>query len=81
MSWVKTYEPWNAVIFAAFLCLSTVFFSGAFLCFLPMCFVMQARAVWNLRQQVAELECRLDDRDRPTGQAAASLPTGQIFPN
>ncbi len=87
MRWVKKYEPWNAVVFAAFLCIVTAFFSGnppwlgAFLSFLPMCFVFEATAVWNLRKQVAELQRRLDERDPPSGQVGGGSALDKIFSN
>jgi hypothetical protein len=43
-----------------------------FLCFVPMCFYFNAEEVASLRKQIDELQRRLDERDRASGQVSAS---------
>jgi hypothetical protein len=76
--WPERLSPWRSFAFAV--CLSAITLWGgwrelgaltAFLCFLPMCFCVVAEEIAKLRKQVNELQRRLDERDRLSGQASA----------
>ena len=75
--WPTRLSPWRPFGFAVFLSAITLWASwresgtlSAFLCFLPMCFYFTAEEIAKLRKQVNDLQRRLDEGDRPPGQAA-----------
>jgi hypothetical protein len=78
--WPERLSPWRSAFFATCLCAITLWASwrdsastmplAVLLCFLPMCFYINAEEVAKLQKRVNELQRRLDERDHRSGQAA-----------